>query len=227
MTGLGSDKFRRQRCWCSFGEWGWSWHFTCKLVKAFISEHVEKTRAALRLHSILEKLKQLFIWNLHRLQRLTTTFTSMDTSPNSWRLQFATSKMFSACLGTSRCPLTSLLSPLAENKLHINCLINLEQSLFFFNLSFTQKAPTFLFASGKFNLTSEWVVLWCSLDYLVVPVKVLKSLQESKADLEDKYAFARRLSPSSAQAATFSEDEVNPHWWCSAFVLKKNLIALV
>jgi transaldolase len=46
------------------------------------------------------------------------------------------------------------------------------------------------------------------LDYLVVPVKVLKSLQESKADLEDKYAFARRLSPSSAQAATFSEDEL-------------------
>lgn len=46
------------------------------------------------------------------------------------------------------------------------------------------------------------------LDYLIVPVKVLLSLKESKADLEDKYAFARRLSPSTAQNATFSEQEI-------------------
>jgi len=62
-------------------------------------------------------------------------------------------------------------------------------------------------------LTAAWVffVFWnwdCSLDYLIVPVKVLQSLKESKADLEDKYAFARRLSPPSAQSATFTEEEV-------------------
>lgn len=51
-------------------------------------------------------------------------------------------------------------------------------------------------------------IVLCSLDYLIVPVKVLLSLKESKADLEDKYAFARRLSPSTAQNATFSEQEV-------------------
>lgn len=46
------------------------------------------------------------------------------------------------------------------------------------------------------------------IDYLIVPVKVLQSLKESKADVEDKYAFARRLSPSASQAANFSDDEL-------------------
>lgn len=80
----------------------------------------------------------------------------------------------------------------------------------------------------KLKLASERVVLYvleldCSLDYLIVPVKVLKSLKESKADLEDKYAFARRLSPSTAEAATFSEDEVNCYQGCSAIVSNESL----
>ena len=41
-----------------------------------------------------------------------------------------------------------------------------------------------------------------------MPVKVLQSLKESKADVEDKYAFARRLSPSTSQTTNFSDDEV-------------------
>lgn len=53
-----------------------------------------------------------------------------------------------------------------------------------------------------------------------MPVKVLQSLKESKADLEDKYAFARRLSPSAAASATFTEEEVR--LWFSIFCIAKD-----
>ncbi|KAL3700418.1 hypothetical protein R1sor_018440 [Riccia sorocarpa] len=45
------------------------------------------------------------------------------------------------------------------------------------------------------------------LDYLVVPVKVLQSLKESKADFGEKYAFEPRLTPSAAKSITFRADE--------------------
>jgi transaldolase len=51
-------------------------------------------------------------------------------------------------------------------------------------------------------------VLYVRLDYLVVPVKVLQSLKDTKTDLEDKYAFVRRLDPSASQFTQFSDDEV-------------------
>jgi hypothetical protein len=41
-----------------------------------------------------------------------------------------------------------------------------------------------------------------------VPVKVLQSLKDTKTDLEDKYAFVRRLDPSASQFTQFSDDEV-------------------
>ncbi|CAM6024313.1 unnamed protein product [Sphagnum balticum] len=55
------------------------------------------------------------------------------------------------------------------------------------------------------------------LDYLVVPVKVLQSLKDTKTDLEDKYAFVRRLDPSASQFTQFSDDEL-VQWDQSTFV---------
>lgn len=55
------------------------------------------------------------------------------------------------------------------------------------------------------------------LDYLVVPVKVLQSLKDTKTDLEDKYAFVRRLDPSASQFTQFSDDEL-VQWDRSTFV---------
>lgn len=46
------------------------------------------------------------------------------------------------------------------------------------------------------------------VDYVLVPVKVLKSLQESRAFLDDKYSFARRLSPITAETYSFSPQEL-------------------
>jgi hypothetical protein len=42
-------------------------------------------------------------------------------------------------------------------------------------------------------------VLYIRLDYLVVPVKVLQFLKDTKTYLEDKYAFGRWLNLSAAQ----------------------------
>jgi transaldolase len=55
------------------------------------------------------------------------------------------------------------------------------------------------------------------LDYLVVPVKVLQSLKDTKTGLEDKYAFVRRLDPSASQFTQFSDDEL-VQWDQSTFV---------
>ncbi|GBG83607.1 hypothetical protein CBR_g37411 [Chara braunii] len=40
-------------------------------------------------------------------------------------------------------------------------------------------------------------------DYLIVPVKVLQSLKDAPADLDSKFGFERRLSPSAARATQF------------------------
>ncbi|KAL2651233.1 hypothetical protein R1flu_019361 [Riccia fluitans] len=45
------------------------------------------------------------------------------------------------------------------------------------------------------------------LDYLIVPVKVLQSLKESKAVFGEKYAFEPRLTPSAAKSIAFRVDE--------------------
>ncbi|BBM96995.1 hypothetical protein Mp_1g02180 [Marchantia polymorpha subsp. ruderalis] len=45
------------------------------------------------------------------------------------------------------------------------------------------------------------------LDYLIVPVKVLQSLKESKADFGEKYAFEPRLTPTAAKSTSFRVEE--------------------
>uniref|UniRef100_A0A0D6R4T4 transaldolase n=1 Tax=Araucaria cunninghamii TaxID=56994 RepID=A0A0D6R4T4_ARACU len=46
------------------------------------------------------------------------------------------------------------------------------------------------------------------IDYLIVPLKILESLKESKAILDDKYSFVRRLSPEIAQGYNFTPEEL-------------------
>lgn len=46
------------------------------------------------------------------------------------------------------------------------------------------------------------------IDYVIVPVKILQSLQESKALADDKYSFARRLSPAEAETFSFTSKEL-------------------
>jgi transaldolase len=57
-----------------------------------------------------------------------------------------------------------------------------------------------------------------------VPVKVLQSLKDTKTDLEDKYAFVRRLDPSASQFTQFSDDEL-VQWDQSTFVSSLGLLA--
>ncbi|KAJ9147751.1 hypothetical protein P3X46_029876 [Hevea brasiliensis] len=46
------------------------------------------------------------------------------------------------------------------------------------------------------------------VDYIIAPLKVLQSLSESTTTPDEKYSFVQRLSPQSAAAYNFSEDEV-------------------
>lgn len=46
------------------------------------------------------------------------------------------------------------------------------------------------------------------VDYVIVPVRILQSLQESQALVDDKYSFARRLSPMEAKSFPFSPKEL-------------------
>jgi hypothetical protein len=72
--------------------------------------------------------------------------------------------------------------------------------------------PTLQVLKFSWEVVLSWSlcfdVLYIRLDYLVVPVKVLQSLKDTKTDLEDKYAFVRRLDPSASQFTQFSDDEV-------------------
>lgn len=46
------------------------------------------------------------------------------------------------------------------------------------------------------------------VDYIIAPLKVLQSLNESVAFPDEKYSFVRRLSPESASRYLFSDEEV-------------------
>ncbi|VFQ88741.1 unnamed protein product [Cuscuta campestris] len=46
------------------------------------------------------------------------------------------------------------------------------------------------------------------VDYIVTPLKILQSLKESVTPPDEKYSFIRRLSPQSAAAYNFTEEEV-------------------
>ncbi len=54
-------------------------------------------------------------------------------------------------------------------------------------------------------------VLYIRLNYLVVPVKVLQLLKDTKTDQEDKYAFVRRLNPQSKCCT------IHLLWWWGNF----------
>lgn len=45
------------------------------------------------------------------------------------------------------------------------------------------------------------------VDYIITPLKILQALKESVTP-DDKYSFVKRLSPDSANAYNFSEEEV-------------------
>ncbi|KAG1354490.1 putative 3-hydroxyisobutyryl-CoA hydrolase-like protein 2, mitochondrial [Cocos nucifera] len=46
------------------------------------------------------------------------------------------------------------------------------------------------------------------VDYIIAPLKILQSLKESLIYPDEKYSFVRRMSPSSATAHSFSEEEL-------------------
>ncbi|XP_034897550.1 uncharacterized protein [Populus alba] len=46
------------------------------------------------------------------------------------------------------------------------------------------------------------------VDYIIAPLKVMESLKESITTPDEKYSFVRRLSPHSAAAYSFSEEEL-------------------
>lgn len=46
------------------------------------------------------------------------------------------------------------------------------------------------------------------VDYVIVPVRILQSLQESQALVDDKYSFVRRLSPTEAKSFPFTAKEL-------------------
>jgi len=46
------------------------------------------------------------------------------------------------------------------------------------------------------------------IDYIIVPLKILQSLKDSKTLPDDKYSFVRRLSPNAAQAYNFTAEEL-------------------
>jgi transaldolase len=50
----------------------------------------------------------------------------------------------------------------------------------------------------------------CRIDYIIAPVKILQSLDESVTDPDEKYGYVQRLTPSLDKMYNFTEEEVRP-----------------
>lgn len=48
----------------------------------------------------------------------------------------------------------------------------------------------------------------CRVDYIITPLKILQALKESVTPDDDKYTFVERLSSQSADAYSFTDQEV-------------------
>lgn len=138
---------------------------------------------------------ELCIWQC-RWWRHTITSINMDTNLNWWLLQFATNRIFSASLG-------KLFEYLV---LFLSCWLTL------CNLWPNKMMSKLLLFS---------VIL--RVDYIIAPLKILQSLQESSILSDDKYSFTGRLNPTSATRYVFSQEEVKYSLIC-VFINKTRYI---
>jgi hypothetical protein len=54
----------------------------------------------------------------------------------------------------------------------------------------------------------ELILVKCRIDYIITPVKILQSLDESVTDPDEKYGYVQRLTPSLDKMYNFTEEEV-------------------
>lgn len=69
--------------------------------------------------------------------------------------------------------------------------------------------------SQVMDVNMELMFLKCRIDYIIAPLKVLQSLEESVTDPDVKYSYAPRLTPAIGKTYNFTEEEVCGY--CSKF----------
>lgn len=52
------------------------------------------------------------------------------------------------------------------------------------------------------------MVFKCRIDYIIAPLKILQSLEESVTDPHEKYGYIPRLTPAIGKTYEFTEEEV-------------------
>lgn len=81
-------------------------------------------------------------------------------------------------------------------------------------LAFWGNFVLLVFAGYWIQIHKSWALTWelmflkCRIDYIIAPLKILQSLEESVTDPDVKYGYAPKLTPAFGKMYNFTEEEV-------------------